>query len=180
MNYGLYYSYLKGNDVLVVRFSAKEVTYEKKFKDILVSFANTDIVSYTIYNFKDIIKIHGDGLIALPNDIMIDVINGVLIRNGLSPIERKEHSDFYVGKVISLSPLTLKTSLGNINLSKDYDVKLNDRVVMAKNGAFLFDESQCEEDIICSLKQLGISSSDAILKDNSLDINKDFFQTEAK
>lgn len=176
-NYGIYYSFSKEKESLLILFSLEDVTYQKSLGRVIVSYHDIDVVSYRIKDINKIIKIHADGLIPMLNDELLSIINNVLIKDGLTPLKNKKHSGFYNAKVISTSPLKVKTIDGEYNIKGQYDVKLNDHVVMVKKGTFLFDKSQAKKDYLCSLKDLEIANSDELLIDDELDINEDFFST---
>ena len=176
-NYGIYYSFSREKESLLILFSSEEVTYQKSLGRVIVSYHDIDVVSYRIKDINKIIKIHADGLIPMLNDELLSIINNVLIKDGLTPLKNKKHSGFYNAEVISLKPLIVKTLDGEYEINKEHDLKIHDHVVMVKKGTFLFNKEQAKEDRLCSFKDLEISDSDELLIDNELDINEDFFMT---
>ena len=175
-NYDVFYSFSKEREYLLILFSDEKITYQKSFGKIVVSYHNVDVVSYKIKDIDKIIKIHADGLIPLINQTVLSIINNLLIKEGLEPLFEKTHSDFYNAIVLSKNPTIVKTIDGEYEVNND-NVKINDHVVLAKQGSFLFDKTYLKENHLCTYKDLEISDSDEVLIDNELDINEDFFLT---
>ena len=175
-NYGVFYSFNKEKDSLIVRFSDLNVTYQKALDHVIVSFHNLDIVSYRIKNINKIIKIHADGLIPVVNEQLLTIINSLLEKDGLPTLENKSHSDFYNGEVISVNPIIIKTILNEYKF-EDLNVKLHDHVVVLKPRSFDFHGNYYQEAHVCTYEDLDISSSNEIFKDNELQVEDDFFLT---
>ena len=179
-NYALFYSFSKEKESLLILFSDEEITYQKDLGRVIVSYHDVDVVSYRIKDINKIIKIHADGMIPLLNKELLSIINNVLIKDGLKPLEEKKHSDFYNAEVINVNPIKVKTIDGEYIINKEHKVKLNDHVVLVKKGSFLFDKTYLKEDHLCSYKDLEISNNEEVFIDNELNINEDFFITEEK
>ena len=177
-NYGLFYSFNKDRESLLILFSDEEITYQKTFGKIEVSYHNVDVVSYRIKDINKIIKIYAEGLIPMVNKEILSIINNAIIKEGLTPLKEKEHSDFYNGIVELISPITVRTIDGKYVVDEDVKVKENDHVVLIKKGSFFFDKTILKNNHLCTNKELGIMDNDNIYTDPDLDINEDFFITK--
>lgn len=156
-NYGIF-NYHESNNQLVILFGENRNKEEVINKEISLLKRDDEVVGYAINNFIKYAKIKYSGIIFLPSDALIDVINSVLENNGLEPLD-------------------YKTSSGYIIKTTD-----NQKIVFAKEGTYLRDES-VSKGHVCSYEDLYIKSDDSsnilILDDDSL-VGGDFFLTEAK
>ena len=85
-------------DALLILFSEEEITSHKLSKEVEVLYHNETLVGYKIPNFIRYAKIKYSGIIFLPNNYLIDVINSVLTNNELETINYKNNSGFVVKK----------------------------------------------------------------------------------
>lgn len=177
-NYGLFYSFNKDRESLLILFSDDVITYQKSFGKIEVSYHNIQVVSYKIKDINKVIKIYADGLIPMINNELLSIINSLIIKEGLEPLETKTHSDFYNGIVTSINPIIVKTIDGEHEVNEDINVKENDHVVLIKKGSFFFDRKRIESNHLCTNKELGISDDDNVYIDADLNIEEDFFITK--
>lgn len=200
MTYSLIYNYKKENDELIVLFSDKEITNKTTLKDFEICYHKDEIAMYKIYNISKIIKIIAEGLIVLPPNALVDGINLILAQHGQAKIDYVTDSMFVIGEIVEKSFAENGTFLYLVNLgqnenafaySKFSNIPIKSKVVIAKNGARLFDISRINGVLfikgakcigaICSLKNLNIDESDEplILDDDSI-IGTDFFTSEVK
>lgn len=177
-NYGVFYSFTEEKEYLLILFSDDEITYQKSFEHVIVSYHDVDVVSYKIKGINKIMKIHADGLIPVLSKELLKLINSILLKDGLAPLEEKVHSGFYNGEVVDKNPIKVKTRDGIFILEDDYDVQIGDRVVLTRPDTFLFDKTYLRKHHLCSYKDLEISDDDKVFVDNELDINGDFFLTK--
>ena len=93
--YGIYNLH-EENDALLILFSDEEVTSKKNSKEVEVLYHEDKLVGYLIPNFIRYAKIKYSGIIFLPNNYLIDVINSVLTNNELETINYRKNSGFVV------------------------------------------------------------------------------------
>lgn len=177
--YGLYYHYQKEGDELLILFSPLLVNRREMKGDVLLSYHDDVLVSYTIYKISKIIKIHIDGLIVCPNKELIDIVNIVLEKNNLEGLDYIRQSGFYIATVTNIDKdIRLKSGDKTFICRFNDKIKMGDRLVVAETGAFLFDKRQANEDMLCTFKMLDINNIDEILIDSTLE-EGDFFKIEA-
>ncbi len=177
-DYALFYSYSKSRDLLEVKFSNEEITYSLEQENVTVNFHNVDLVSYEITGINKIMKIHVDGMIYLPNNAMVDVINSLLKQSGLETLAYKDHSDFYVGEVIQTSPsIILNSSFGEVEINEKCSLREKDRVIFVLKHTFVNINKYATENHICTYKDLDIANKDEVMLVD-LSINDDFFNTK--
>ena len=175
--YGIFYHYEKDNDKLVILFNDLSANRSEAIKDVLVSYHDDILVSYTINRINKIMKIHINGLISLPNEKMIEVINSFLKKANLETLKEKEHSDFIIGVITETEPSLKVVSEGQTFIfDKREGVKINDKVVIALKDSFLYDGRFLKENHLCTYKDLEINDSNELIIDNSLSENNDFFE----
>ena len=180
-DYGLYYSYKGIGDVLIVIFKNEAVTRSETKGRVVIIYHNEEIIGYNIFNVKDIVKIKSEGMIYLPSPTLIDVINTILINEGVEPLDYIAHSGYCTAKVAGEN----KLSLGEKEVSAKTDkLKLNDIVVVALPGTHLSNgeivkDNECH---ICTYNELGINIEEDkyLLLDNDIEIGKDFFSMEER
>ncbi len=155
--YGIY-NHHEYNDTLLVLFSDEEVTRCEDLGDVELTYSNDRLTGYRIKKFIRYAKIRYSGLIFLPADPLIDVINTILKRYRLETLAYKSHSG--------------------------YVTKINDGKVMvyATSGAFLRDES-VSRGRFCTYYDLYIQNENehqiAVFNEEIIE-NQDFFKMEVK
>ena len=155
--YGIY-NHHEYNDTLLVLFSDQEITKVDDLGEVEVIYAQDRLAGYRIKQFIRYAKIKYSGLIFLPADPLIDVINTILRRYHLETLAYKNHSG--------------------------YITKVNDSKVMvyASSGAFLRDES-ISHGRFCTYYDLYIQNENEHLLaifDENIKENQDFFKMEVK
>lgn len=156
--YGFFYTFSKTDDILEVLFSEQKITSSKKDNDVELFFNGSDVVKANIYGIKKYVKIRINGLIYLPSEEFISLVNSYLGPHDIM-ISSKESSGYIIGK----------------NEEK--------YVVYAEKDTILPNKTFAKERKICTFKDLSISESDSeLVIDEGLkdeDIGKDFFAMEA-
>ena len=156
-NYGIFNNHELDNTLLVKLFD-DEVTEVKKLSDEMeLLYHNTKLVSYRIKNFLRYAKIKYSGIIFLPNNPLIDVINSILSKYNLENLEYKKGSG--------------------------YITRVNDGVmqVYATEGTFLRDGT-ISKGRFCTYYDLYIDHEDEhslIVINEYIKEGRDFFLTEA-
>ena len=188
------------NDILTIFFGGSVPVTNRLDKDNVSVLFNKEIpVGYLIKNFSKLCKIKINGMIYLPNDFLIDVINGELAKANLSLLPYKESSGFVIGKILSKEPLRksfiYEVDLGDkkINAESTYGIKENSFVVIATVGTYLLPGRMIDsykvmqkyicEGRICSFDDLQIPSEDIyspLVIDEESEVGKDFFSMEEK
>lgn len=92
------YYYHENNDTLSLLFSLDKVDKVVSKNEVLVLYHNSKIVGYKIPNIMRFVKIKYHGIIYAANNIVIDIINSVLERNGLETIAYKNDSGYHIKK----------------------------------------------------------------------------------
>ena len=177
-SYGIYYSFNKDRESLLILFDNKEVTYSKCFGNVEVSFHDLDPISYRIRDIDKIIKIHAEGLLPTNNKELLSIINNVLSKEGLETLKVKEHSDFYNAIITNVNPIAAKTIDGCYTVNEKVKVNINDHVVLVKRGSFYFNQERLKVNHLCTNKELGVSDDDNVYIDPELNIEEDFYITK--
>ena len=175
-NFGMYYTYQKEMDELLILFNNSLIEKEVNRDDITVCYNKDEVVAYKIFNIKRLVKIHVNGQIVFPNSSLVEVINSLLKKENLELLVAPSHSGFYISKVISNDDkLVLKSDKEIFELEKNSSLIQDDVVVIMKKGTFNQDKKMVNEDTLCTFKMLGINDIDKVLIDNTLK-EGDFYQ----
>ncbi|MEG0034011.1 MAG: DUF4479 domain-containing protein [Bacilli bacterium] len=177
--YSLFYNKNVIGDVLLISFENETIPNRKEVDNNIVRiYENDRLIGINIFNISSTVKIHADGLIPLPANQFIDVINSVLIQNKLEPLAYKEESGFKIGKIISCKAHEesdhlhiLKVDVGNEVLDivcGASNVSLGAVVVVATVGTVTFDGTE-----IKSGKLLGVTSSGMCCSERELNLTKE-------
>ena len=157
-NYGIFNNHELDN-TLLVRIFDDEITDVKKLSDeVEVLYNKEKIVGYRIVNFIRYAKIKYSGIIFLPANPLIDVINSILANHHLDRLAYKKNSGYITKRN--------GDSIG----------------VFATEGTFLRDET-ISKGRFCSYFDLYIDNDD---EDSLIELNKDirenidFFQLEER
>ena len=156
-NYGIFNNHELDNTLLVKLFDDEVTSVKKLSEEMELLYHEDKLVSYRIKNFIRYAKIKYSGIIFLPNNPLIDVINSILSKYDLELLDYKKGSG--------------------------YITRINDGVmkVYAIEGTFLRDGT-ISKGHYCSYHDLYI---DSINENSEIVINeyikegRDFFLTEA-
>ena len=97
-NYGIYNNHELDN-TLLIRLSDKEFNRVNSLSNEMdVLYFNDEVVGYRIHNFVRYAKIKYSGIIFLPADLLIDVINSVLAKYNLETLSYKKSSGYVTKK----------------------------------------------------------------------------------
>lgn len=197
-DYLLYFSNNVYKDSLYIHlrkdYQIKDET--KFFHDVEVLYKEKTPIVYMIHNISRYTKIWMDGYIYLPNKLLIQVINSILINEGLEPLEEKESSGFIIGKITEKEPY-LKGFYYNINIKNrivnsysEEDLKLDSEVVVVLEGTSLDEkryflnyelEGKLINAYLVNEKDLAISElNKIIIIDDNRKLGSDFFWMEEK
>lgn len=199
MKYRLFYNFHVIGDVLIIIFD-EELKYDEIIKrDNLITLKNNNkIIGYNILNFSEIVKIKAFGMIVLPPNELIDVINTILINNNCEKLDYQQESGFiynHVREIIPVDDSVNYLKLDSINsipfsafLMSSIEVAVDDIVVIStplniiSNGKTIKEfkiMNYTSNTEICSYLDLGISADKNIYKSDSLiESGLDFFKEE--
>lgn len=186
--YAMFYRYVKGHDVLVIVFNyGNKATRYERVGDIGVVYSNDKVIAYNFFNLSKIIKIRAKGMIYLPSDALIDLLNALLGRREY--LSYKKDSGYQIvlaTKIINKDekkdicylengPRCLEICL----LPKDM-VHVGNRFVLAKQGTMLPSGKVCKRFSACSNYDLGIDEDRNTIYtlDDLYVIGSDFFRME--
>lgn len=94
-NYALFNDHDNNNNLYIL-FSDAQITNKQSQKEVELLFNNDVLVGYMIPDFIRFAKIKYSGIIFLPNNILIDVINSVIKNSGLEPLSYKTSSGYMI------------------------------------------------------------------------------------
>ena len=174
-NYSLHYSYKTTGDVLFIVIKDENVTRkENKSKDVLALYHDDELIGIHISNISKIMKIKSQGMIYLPSNALIDVINSLLENAKLEKLAYQTSSGYIIGKVESIDDcinINIGSRIVRV-LNSENGVNINDKVVVKIQG------TNCH---LCSYKDLDIEDKDDILIiEDDVNIGSDFFSMEEK
>lgn len=156
-NYGIY-NYHEYNNTLLIKFSDLPVNHKSQFDEVTVLFHDDTKVGYVINNFIKYAKIKYSGIIFLPADPLIDVINSILKKYKLETLDYKKYSGY---------------------ITKKYN---NSTMIFATSGTFLRDES-ISLGKFCTYYDLYIkheNENELFVINEDVKENIDFFKMEVK
>ena len=131
--YGVYNNHELDNTLLIL-FSDSPIEERKELsEEMVVLYSSNKVVGYKIENFIKYAKIKYSGIIFLPNNLLIDVINSILSKYGLETLAYKTSSGYITKKDGNhLRVFALKgTFLRDMKVSKGqycsyYDLYINE------------------------------------------------------
>ena len=153
-NYGMYNNHKLDNTLLLI-FSCEPSTRSVKLSDEMeVLYKDDEVVGYRFKNFIRYVKIKYSGIIFLPANPLIDVINSIL-------------------KKYSLEPLGYKKSSGYITRRREGKL-----MVFATEGTYMID-GNISKGQFCTYHDLDISEDKSLFEiDEDIKENIDFFSME--
>lgn len=190
--------------MIIIKFANKPATKVEQRNNITVIYNDEDIIGYNIFKTKHIVKIKAKGLIPLPADSLIDLINALLTNENLNPLPYKLQSGFVVGYVKEAvkHPDSDHLSLTKVDIGEEEllpivcgasNVEAGQKVVVAKVNTFMFDGTlisegkvlgQTSKGMICSAYELnfisGQDDSGILILDDDAIIGSDIFALERR
>lgn len=153
------FNYHEINNTLLILFSDKKENKIVRSGEVDLLYNDNELVGYRIEGFIRYAKIKYSGIIFMPNDILVDVINSVLVNSKVEPLSYKKESG-YIFK----------------------EMENNKVGVYALEGTFLRDES-VSKGRFCTYHDLYIDNenpNNLIIEDNKNLIGHDFFVNKEK
>lgn len=204
MNYSLFYNLKLIGDILLIILDEEIIPNrkEKMDEDVVFIYHDDNLVGINIFNFSKLIKIKSTGLIPLPNDQFIDVINSRLKKfNFILPY--KKESGFKIGKIIELEehPESSHLHLLKVDIGSEVldivcgasNVSIGAVVVVATIGTTMFDGSLIKKGkllgyesygMCCNERELNLTNDQnkrgLLILDDTYKLGEDFFQVYKK
>lgn len=204
MNYSLFYNLKLIGDILLIILDEEIIPNrkEKMDEDVVFIYHDDNLVGINIFNFSKLIKVKSTGLIPLPNDQFIDVINSRLKKfNFILPY--KKESGFKIGKIIELEehPESSHLHLLKVDIGSEVldivcgasNVSIGAVVVVATIGTTMFDGSLIKKGkllgyesygMCCSERELNLTNDQnkrgLLILDDTYKLGEDFFQVYKK
>jgi len=200
--YRLFYNYRTLGDVLMIIFdNESKATRIEKRNSSTVLYNDEKIIGINLFDISKIVRIKADGMILNPATEFIDVINHILLNDGLDPLLYLKDSGFIVGQVIEViddgdeSGLVLvKLDIGSRVIyaeTQDKNLQPFSLVVVALPDVILFDGSTVKiierngiycEGKICTNRDLNFDrdhdGEDIYLVEDNFNVGQDFFMEE--
>ena len=85
-NYGIFYSYKTARNILTIRFNDLKINKDIRKGNVFCFYHDDVLVSYVIDGIDKVMKIHAEGLIPAPNNMMIDLVNVFLKKEKLEQL----------------------------------------------------------------------------------------------
>ena len=204
MNYSLFYNLKLIGDILLIILDEEIIPNrkEKMDEDVVFIYHDDNLVGINIFNVSKLIKIKSTGLIPLPNDQFIDVINSRLKKfNFILPY--KKESGFKIGKIIELEehPESSHLHLLKVDIGSEVldivcgasNVSIGAVVVVATIGTTMFDGSLIKKGkllgyesygMCCSERELNLTNDQnkrgLLILDDTYKLGEDFFRVYKK
>ena len=198
--YRLFYNHPALKDVLIIVIDPEaRVLKSETHNNVVALYGENDkLVGYNIFHIDDVMKIKANGVIFVPDAKLLEVINSLLEREGLTPLPEVEDSGYRVAKVLSTEEhpldekaLILKLQCGDKTYETVSSLKgilEGSMVVVALDGTILYDGSVYHAAVIKNINndvkvlspvelRLEGSEKDAFLldEDPSFKDGEDFF-----
>lgn len=201
-NYCLFYipkSSDQVSDILTIFFGGNApVTNRADTGNVGVLLSNNTPVGYLIKDFSKLCKIKINGMVFLPNNYLIDVINSCLKNSGLETLPYKNSSGFVVGRILKKEKL-IKTFMYEIDVKNEhvfaestFELNEGSLVVVGLKNTYLLPGRMISEykmrnytpnARVCTLDDLQIPANEPyapIIIEDDIAVGSDFFMTEAK
>lgn len=175
--FSIFYSYKKVGDVLIVSFKDDIITDVYVRGMVEVCYNKDEIITLRFNGISKIIKIHSSGLVALPNNLFIDILNNILKKEKIDiQLAYKDKSDFVIGKVIEHNKIDIDFKIIEIDTTS---LNIGDLVVIANKDIRLATGKWTKDYHICTYKDLHISDDESIyIIDEDCKIGTDFYNTK--
>ena len=162
--YRLFYNHSALKDVLVILINPEaNAASHKTYGDVVCIYdENNSLIGINILHIGEVMKIKANGVMFVPDERLIGVVNHILTKEGLEPLPPVTDSGYRVAKVIevknhptSKESLTLKLECGD----KAYEttstlkgIEVGSIIVIALDGTILHDGSVYHKATIKNVK----------------------------
>lgn len=199
-DYALFYDYHSIGDVLLI---VKDLDTKPDSSitngDVVSLYNNNQLVGINIFNISNVLKIKSSGLIVLPMEEMIDVINNILKNANVETLPYKKESGFKIGRILTVEehPDSDHMHVLTVDIGREIlnivcgapNVKVNQKVVVATIGTMMFDGKRIlpselrgvkSEGMLCSPRELHLEGAPQargiLVLDEDAKIGEDFFK----
>lgn len=203
MRYGIFHHLATLGDVLLIKISDQIATHSVTNDRVVALYAGDELVGYNIFRISEVIKIKSNGLIVLPGNALIDVINSLLTASGFTALPYLENSGFVIGEVLTVEehPESDHLHLTTVNVGNEVldivcgaaNVRAGQKVVVATIGTMMFDGTSIvpskllgypSSGMICSAFELHLDPEHKlkgilVLEDDAV-VGTDFFKVRKK
>ncbi|MFA5421223.1 MAG: hypothetical protein WC344_00305 [Bacilli bacterium] len=125
--YRLFYDYHTIGDILMIVFNnQKQANRTERRNRTVAIYAGDEIIGANLLNISEIVRIKARGMIINPALEFIDVVNHILINDGLDPLPLQEGSGFVAGQIIEY----IKSEDGAVTLAK---IDIGSRVIYTRS-----------------------------------------------
>jgi len=155
-NYGMYNNHKLDNTLLLI-FSCEKFNRSISLsKEMEILYKDDEVVGYRIKNFIRYAKIKYSGIIFLPANPLIDVINSILRKYNLEPLGYKKSSGYVTRKnEDKLMVFALKgTYMIDGNISKGQFCTYHDLDINDDQSLFVIDEEIKENIDFFSMEEI--------------------------
>ena len=177
--YTLFYNRKNIGDVLLINFNNDlEVTSFIKKDKITALYHDDKLIGYNIFDISKIVKIQYKGMIILPINPLIDVINSLLINEGFDKLDYSFESGYLIVEIkkINKDVITLSDGYEEYNIKNIYNnIYLGENVILIKNKHFTLDARFINDDKYDG--ELMIEDNQ-VVEANDKEIGIDYFKGE--
>lgn len=158
--YRFFYNRAAIGDILIVVMNPEaRVDHKKELGNIVALYDEKDtLVGINIFNIGEVMKIKVNGVIMIPDEKMLEIINNLLTKEGLEALPALTESGYKVALVTKVEehPLDEKAQILELSCGDDKyetvssypNVKVGSKVVVATDGTILYDGSLFHKAII--------------------------------
>lgn len=191
MRYGLFFNLDLLGDVLIIKINSGIAKKVIKKNDIVALFDHEGIlIGYNIFNITRLARIKSTGLIVLPPNELINLINSLLLGAGFKKLNQSLDSGFVAGKICESTKLSANRFKLTINLGiygKDLvayftsPLLTEQLIAIALPGVLMFDGTIVGNEYhICTARELHIplaeNMDEAFVLDEDILPGTDIFQ----
>lgn len=158
--YRLFYNHNALKDVLVIVINpeARAIAHKTHGNVVAIYDEKHELIGINIFHIDEVMKIKANGVMFVPDERLLKVVNHILTKEGLEPLPPVTDSGYRVAKVTKTEehPLDEKALIIKLECGdKEYEtvtslkgVKVGSIVVIALDGTILYDGSQYHAEII--------------------------------
>lgn len=144
--YRLFYNHsaLKGVLVIVINPEAQVASSKEKGNVVAVYDKDKNLIGINIFHIDDVMKIKANGVIFVPSEKLLEIINNILTKEGFDPLPPVLDSGYRVAKVSkkNLQSITLRCAEEEYETQSDLKgIKEGSVVVIAVDGTILHNGS---------------------------------------
>lgn len=173
--YSLFYSFEELHDMLIISIIDAPITQVDTRCMVQLCYNKDKLVTIRVKGISKIMKIHTSGLVALPNDMFIDVVNSILAKELAPNLSYKTRSDYLIGEIVETG-----VNIGEEIIEIDtLNIPINSKVVVALPNTRLATGKWTKDYHICTLEDLHIKvEKEVLIIENDCQVGEDFFRVK--